>query len=364
MGMIAVLLVVAVVFGTGTSILDVSTAQLMVLGLGTTAAVGLHATCQWLGARSSGVKLVPAFGWKDPEVRAVLRRILPTLGFTGLAALQIFSVSIVANRVSGGLVAFQLALNFFYLPTAVVTWPMARAVLPQLSRSHHAGDHGQFHQDFVRTIAVASFITIPIAACYLVLAPSIARAVAFGQLAKGGGITLMAVSLAALALAVVGETWFILGTYALYARHDVRSPIRSMVVRVGVSLALMTVAWTAHGAAVLAMLGLAMSIGSLAGAGDIAWRLRDGWPRNDRSLLRSLARTITASVALGVAAYVTTLVLGGSAHGHLGYCLEVAAAVIVGSAAFLGVQKALRAPEIEWLKAGVLRVRPRARSER
>jgi putative peptidoglycan lipid II flippase len=361
-GMITVLVIVALVFGTGTSILDVSNAQLMLLGLGTTAAVGLHATFQWLGARRSGPALVPAFGWKDPEVRAVLRRILPTLGFTGLAALQIFSVSIVANRVPGGLVAFQLALNFFYLPTAVVTWPMARAVLPQLSRSHHAADHDRFHDDFVRTIAVASFVTIPIAVCYLVLAPTIASAVAIGQLANPRGITMMAVSLAMLAPAVVGETWFILGTYALYARQDVRSPVRSMAIRVAVSLALMTVAWTAHGTAVLALLGLAISVGSLAGAADIAWRLRDGWRHRDGALLRSLARTMTASIALGITAYLTTRVLGGAAHGHVGHCLEVAAAVAVGSVAFLGVQKLLGAPEIQWLKAGVGRGRPRAGS--
>src|SRR6266704_3514916 len=122
LGMIAVLGTAAVLFGTGAEITHVSAPQLALLGVGTTLAVALHAACQWCGARSVGVTLLPRVGWPDPEVRRILRRIVPTLAFTGLAALQVFALMVVASRVRGGLVAFQLALNFFYLPTAVVTW--------------------------------------------------------------------------------------------------------------------------------------------------------------------------------------------------------------------------------------------------
>src|SRR6266508_813995 len=348
----------AMLFGTGSEIAHVPHGQLLLLGLGTTAAVGLHAACQWGGARASGLTMIPSAGWRDPEVRRIVRRIVPTLGFTGLAALQIFAVMVVANRVQGGFVAFQLALNFFYLPTAIVTWPTARALLPQLSRLHHAGHGRSFRGELLRGVTVASFLTVPIAAAYVALSFPLAHALAFGRLGEGGAWRLTALSLASLAPGVVGETWFILGTYAFYARHDVRSPLRSMAIRVGVSLTLMAGAWlTGRGAAVLVLLGLSLSIGSLVGAAHIAWRLRANLPRTGFPLVAPLARTVAASLVMVVPAYLTTLAFRGLPETKPSQLLAVIAATLVGTAVFLGVQTVWRAPELAWLKSGMLRKR-------
>jgi putative peptidoglycan lipid II flippase len=355
LGMVAVLVLSGLVFGTGTSLTHVTTSQLLVLGLGTTSSVALHAACQWWGARSAGLRLRPRAGWRDPAVRAVLRRIPPTLGFTGLAALQIFAVSIVANRVAGGLVTFQLAMSFFYLPTAVVTWPIARALLPQLARLHQAGDEGGFRAELVRGMAVASFVTVPIAAVYLGLAFPLAHALAFGALGNGAGWKLTAVSLAALAPGVVGETWFILGTYASYARHDVRSVLWSMSVRVGVSVAFMLAAWTARGPAVVVVLGLGLSCGSLAGALHIGRRVHRKLPGDRMRLLPALARTLVASVAMLLPVHGALWILRGHAHTKLAELLALAAAGVVGVASFVAIQAACRAPELGLLKAGLAR---------
>jgi putative peptidoglycan lipid II flippase len=355
LGMIAVLGMAGVLFGTGTEITHVSAPQLALLGIGTTSAVALHAACQWWGARSVGVTLLPRLGWSDPEVRMILRRITPTLAFTGLAALQVFALMVVAGRVRGGLVAFQLALNFFYLPTAVVTWPLARALLPQLSRLHLASDGRAFRDDLLRGVAVASFATVPIAAAYLALSFPLAHALAFGQLARGGGSRLMALSLASLAPGVVGETWFTLGTYACYARHDVRAPLRAMAVRVGLSLCLMAVAWHAHRQAVLVLLGLSLSTGSLVGALHLGSHLRAGLPRTGFSLGWSLTRTLGGSLLMVVPAYLTTLAFQGLPGSKLAQLTTMLAAAVVGLAVFVGAQAAWGAPELGWLRSGLAR---------
>jgi putative peptidoglycan lipid II flippase len=360
LGMIAVLAVAGWVFGTGIDISHVSNAQLLLLGLGTTAAVGLHATCQWWGARASGVKVLPGPGWRDPEVRRVIRRILPTLGYTGLAATQLFAVLIVANRVPGGLVAFQLALNFFYLPTAVVTWPVARALLPHLSHFHHEHQMGLFRDEFLRGVAVASFLTIPIAVLYLVMASPLAQAVAFGQLQKGQGVTMMALSLAALAPAVLGETWFILGTYAWYAQQDARAPLRSMIVRVGVSLGLMVPAWLARGPEVLFFLGTSLSVGSLAGSLHIAWRLRRSMPSGGYSAFRSLGRTAAASLLMLAPAGLARVALEHLGTSRLARLTVFSVTAMVALGAFIGIQAVWRAPELALLKNVLGRFRPAA----
>ena len=99
------------------------------------------------------MSMVPRRGWHDADVRVVVKRMVPALAFSGLAFVQVLAFLVVANRVAGGVVALQLALNFFYLPLALVAWPIARALLPQLAHSKAgANSSRQFAEDFRRAV--------------------------------------------------------------------------------------------------------------------------------------------------------------------------------------------------------------------
>jgi peptidoglycan biosynthesis protein MviN/MurJ (putative lipid II flippase) len=187
---------------------------------------------------------------------------------------------------------------------------------------------------------------------YVVLSVPIARAIAIGQLRVDGGESLVAISLGALAIGVVGETWFILGTYAFYARQNVRAPLRSMVVRVGVALACMSISVLAHDLVILLALGLAMSVGSVAGSIHLWSRLRSP-SRRQRVPLRHLLRTIGASLAMAAPAFITASRLSDRAAGNeLGEIVAVLAAAVVGAATYLLVQRAFGAPELDMLREG------------
>ena len=58
-------------------------------------------------------------GWREPEVRAVIRRALPALGQAALLALQDVAVLAAANRLPGRVIAFQISLNFYFLASAI-----------------------------------------------------------------------------------------------------------------------------------------------------------------------------------------------------------------------------------------------------
>jgi len=88
-GTIAVLVLVRFLFPPVRSFANVPLAELLLLGLGSTAAVGIHAAVQWWGARRVGVTLRPRVGWRNPEVRVVMRRGVPSLVQAGAAALQL-----------------------------------------------------------------------------------------------------------------------------------------------------------------------------------------------------------------------------------------------------------------------------------
>ena len=135
-GTIAVLVASACVYGTGHDLGDIPPGEILLLGLGSTGAVAAHAALQWWGARRAGVLLVPWAGWRDSEVMAVVRRAIPALAQAGLAAVQLLILLIAANRLPGGIIAFQIALNFYYLVDALATTPVALSLLPRLARMH------------------------------------------------------------------------------------------------------------------------------------------------------------------------------------------------------------------------------------
>jgi murein biosynthesis integral membrane protein MurJ len=347
--MIGSLIVVAFLFGTGTSVETVATAELLVLGLGTTAGVCLHASSQWIGARRAGIRLLPTLGWRRAEVRALLARIVPTLAFTGLAALQTAVVLVLANAVSGGLVTFQLAMSFFFLPIAVAVWPVARALMPHLARLARKRDDS-FGAELRRATGFVTFLTGPAAVAYVVLAAPIGRAIAFGALETGDGVRFVTVALGALGLGVLAEGWFVLATSAFYAIEDVRSPVRSMVVRVAVAVPVMLCSIAVDGAAVLFVLGAGMTVGTFAGAGH-AWHSLSR-RLGVRAPIRRTLETLSASVAMAVPAAATAWWLSAVLPpGEVGDVLVVVGAAVVGAATYAGLQSVWRPSELRHVLA-------------
>jgi len=304
------------------------------------------------------MRLVPRAGWRDPEVRVVVRRALPSLAQAGLLALQIVTLLALANRVPGGVVAFQIALNFYFLAIALGATPVALSLLPRLARMHAAGDLTGFREVLRHGFALGLFIAIPAAVGYLGLARPAARAVSFGRMNTPSGVTLVAVALAALAVAVIAQTVFMIATYASYARKDTRTPLVSMMLQATTCLSLASIALFVHGTAILIVLGSAFSASITVAALHLSLHLRrDLGPARDR-LAPSLARAGVGAVVMVVPAWLTAnAVLDWS--GRLGSRLAVLAAALVGTGIFVATQAALKTPELAWLASGFDQLRGR-----
>ncbi|MDT5037602.1 MAG: putative peptidoglycan lipid flippase [Micromonosporaceae bacterium] len=358
-GIIATMTATAVFFGTGQALASPGTGLLCLLGFGTTGAVALHAAVQWWGARRVGVRLLPRRTWREPEIKAIVRRAVPSLGYSVLAVVQPLGAMVVANRIPGGVLAFDFALNFYALASAIGARPVAVSLLPRLSRLFHAGDRQRFRDELVRGAALVAFLTVPAAVAFAVLAQPIARAVTFGQMATARGQTLIAPSLASLSPAVIGSAVMVLATYACYARHDASAPLRAVGVQVVVAAAGMTVAFAVPaGATALLILGLTISLADLAGGWRLAVRLRRELPVRGVSLLRPLLRTGAAALLMAGPAYVVADRLPALLATRWNHQIAMLAAAVVGAAVFIGAQRLWRAPELALLRAAV-RVRPR-----
>jgi putative peptidoglycan lipid II flippase len=354
-GTIFVLGIVVVLYSQAAANPPVPTSLLLLLGLGTTGAVLLHASVQWWGARRVGIVLVPNAGWRDPQVRETIRRALPAVVQAGLAAVQLGALLVVSDRVAGGVVAFQLATNFFFLPIAVGATPVALSLVPRLSRMTGPGQAGLFRDTYIRGLAFATFLVVPAATAYAVLAQPLADSIGFGRFAAGGGRELLAASLLGLAPAITGETVFLVTTYACYARKDTTYPLRGMIIHAIVCAAGIAVVAPLHGPALLTGLGLAYSAGSIVAAAYLGLRLRRELPRGGESFWRPFARTVACSVVMAGPVWVTANVLVRHVRSAGDRVAGMLLVSLVGAGIYFTMQALLGAPQTQWVTAALRR---------
>jgi murein biosynthesis integral membrane protein MurJ len=360
LGTIAVLGVVAVLYTQVATEQSVPLSLLLLLGLGTTGAVMLHASVQWWGARRVGIVLLPKAGWHDPQVRATIRRALPALAQAALAALLLGALSLAADRVPGGVVAFQLAANFYFLPIALAASPVALSLVPRLSRMTAPVQAGMFRDTYVRGLAFACFFAVPAATAYFVLSGAIAGGIGFGAFGAADGRGLISAALGGLAPAIVGETLFLVTTYACYARKDTRNPLRGMVIQAIVCTAGIAAVVHLHGTALLTGLGLAFSAGSVAAAWYLVRKLRQELPRGGEQGLRlSIEQTAISSAIMILPAWAGAEFLASRLTGAPGRLATMLLVSLGGAGIYFAAQAVLGSQQLKWLTGAVRQRRRR-----
>jgi putative peptidoglycan lipid II flippase len=352
LGIIAVLGVVSWRYGGDRAIGSQSTGELLLLGLGSTAAVAFHAFVQWWGAHHTGITIRPRAGWRDPEVMTVIRRSFRSVQQAGLLALQLLTMLIVANRVAGGTIALQIALNFYYLPIALAAFPVALALLPRLARLH-LRDETDFADTFARGLALALFVIVPAACGYVLLADPIAHTVSAGRMDTTAGLAMISGGLAALACGLVGEAVFIVTTQAAYSRRDTRTPLLSMLLQTIICLSLCGFAVSATGTRVVILVGSAYAAASLVGGTHLYLRVRRTLQLGNQRVWPTLLR-----VCIGAAAMVGPVLLVADAitapgSGRLGWTLALVVGSLTGLVVFGLAQALMRSPELGWLREGL-----------
>src|SRR5699024_8855823 len=88
--------------------LDLSALQITLLAGGTTAGVIGFCTLPVIAVRRAGFRRRIRPGWRDPEVRQVLRMGAWAAGFLVGNQLLLAVELVLANRIAGGVVAFQI----------------------------------------------------------------------------------------------------------------------------------------------------------------------------------------------------------------------------------------------------------------
>jgi putative peptidoglycan lipid II flippase len=325
--------------------LDVS--HKLLLALGTTAGVLAMTAVPLVAARRVGLPLRPRWEPTNPGLEGMGRKGAWAAGYLGLTQLLLAVTLVLANRVEGGVVAAQIAFTFFLLPFALVGNPIMTAVYPRLAADAHATAWEAFAAKLGESLRLLAFLVLPASALLMAVARPALRIVAAGALTSGG--PLVASTLAAYAVGLIGYSAFQLLTRASYAEGDTRSPT---LVNLGVAVigSALMVWWSAaaSGDDKVVVLGLAHSVVQLGGAAVMLAVVRRRLP--SLRTMGSVARSTSASVLAGAAAYGVVRAVGTT--GRAGAVVVLAVAAVIGAASYLAVQTALRSPELRMLRSG------------
>jgi putative peptidoglycan lipid II flippase len=353
-GTMAVMGATALLFGVGLDVGEITTPQLILLGLGSTAAVGLHAAAQWWGAYRLGIPLLPRAGWRDPEVRRVIRLAIPSSGYAVLNSVTFFGLLVVAGAIPGGAVAFQIGYNFFNLPVALCARPVAAAQLPRLSRSFQRGALAAFHATYRGSLALAAFIALPASLLLVCIPDTLARAVSFGEMATATGRSLVAAAIGSLAVGIVGEAAFIVATSASYARRDAAAPFQAMAIRAAVAFVGMAVAFSVmHDTAILWTLGLSLSGANLIAAAYLHRSQMRALPRLPAEKLHRLLGDLVASSIAVLPGLAVALWFASVADNHYHSLGTGIAAVAASGLSYLLIQWTRGSGELRSLLSGL-----------
>ncbi len=328
--------------------LSLTTAERLVLAVGTTGGVVAMTVVPVVAAWRAGLRVRPRWDPRHPAVKALARPGAWAVGFLAMNQVLIAVTLVLANRVAGGVVAYQIAYTFFLLPYAILAQPTMTALFPRLSSDAVAERWTRFSSSVGAGVRLVLFLVLPATALMAALARPVLRIMQLGAL-NGAGVDLVAKVVAAYALGVAGWSVLQLATRASYAVHDTRTPTLVATGVTALASALMLWwFWQSSGDGRVVSLGLAHSVAMAAGAvalvvlvaRHVGQRFAVG-----RSLVRSL---VCAGPAYGAARGVAAVLPSGSR-------VDAVLIVVVGSAlavgVYVGLQWAARAPEFKGVPA-------------
>ncbi len=318
----------------GAPSLHLPLSEKLLLALGTTAGVAVMTAVPVVALWRRGLSLRPRWAPRDPELRRMGRQGAWAAGYLGLTQVLLAVTLVLANRVEGGAVAYQIAFTFFLLPYALVGNPIMTALFPRLAADAHAGERARFADRLGEGLRLLAFFVLPASAVLVATARPVLDVLAFGALARGG--PLVARTLAAYAVGLIGYAAFQLLTRAFYADGDTRTPTLVNLVVVGLGSVSMVLWWAAaDGGDKVVVLGLTHSLVQLAAAGALLVLLVRRLPER-LHLAVPLVRTALASAAAGAAAWAATHVVSGHARGDA--LVSLALAAVCGTVVYAAAQ--------------------------
>jgi putative peptidoglycan lipid II flippase len=270
---------------------------------------------------------LPRWGWSHPDVRRIMRLMVPTLFGSSVAQINLLLDTVIAaHLIDGSQSWLSQADRFLELPLGVFGVALGTVILPSLSRHHVATDREGFSRALDWGLRTTLLIAVPAMLGLLLLAgPLVATLFQHGHF-TAFDTRMATLSISALSFGLPAFALVKVLLPAFYARQDTRTPVRaavaSLVANMAFNLAFLALLyawwappalrqgpWLAGVARVPGLhmaLGLASAVASYINLGMLwLWLGRAGVYRRQSGWARHLLR-----LGLACAAMAAVLLLG------------------------------------------------------
>lgn len=221
--------------GRPPSVAGITDAEVLVLGAGTTLGVVAMTACLVPQLWGLGWRYRFRFQPSHPAVRRGARLGVWALGYAGGYQAGLVVVLVLANRVEGGVAAYQWAYTFFYLPHALFAIPIFNVLFTAMSEHVARGEEGALLERLRDGLAMLSFLLLPTAAVMIAAAEPLTGVTLRYGVMTGAGAALVARVLQAFAIGLPLYSAFLVFTRAYYAIGDSRTPTLVNAVTVAIS---------------------------------------------------------------------------------------------------------------------------------
>jgi putative peptidoglycan lipid II flippase len=201
--------------------------------------------------RKLGLLTWPRWGWRDPDVRRIMRLMVPTLFSSSVTQVNLLLDTVVISLlVTGSQSWFSLSTRFLELPLGVFGVALGTVILPSLSRHHVSTDKAGFSRALDWGLRITLLISVPAMVALLLLGkPIIATLFQHGRF-TAFDTQMSTMSILALSCGLPSFALVKVLLPAFYSRQDTRTPMRAAVLTLlinmlfnGVFLALLYLGW-------------------------------------------------------------------------------------------------------------------------
>lgn len=347
-----------------------TTGQVVLLGIGTTAGVVVQAAILVPILRRAGYRWRPRFDWKGQglgkaaklagwTVGLVLVNQITYIVITRLAA-QANVDAAASGATAAGITTYQKAHLVFMLPHSVITISIVTALLPALSRLAHEGKLKEVGEDVAGAMRLVAALVVPIAAMLFVLGSDVSVLLFGYGAATTNQAAVMGDVVSIFMIGLLPFTLFYVLLRGFYAMEDTRTPFVVTVIFSVIMLAL--VLWlftfltdlgvTSAGGPQIAGIALGYALAYWCGFVVLWWWLarRLGSLQSGATAWVLLRLLIAGGIAVLVAGLTRTatldLLISAGLNTQLMSLVLIMAAVIVGVPTFFLAAWLLRVREV------------------
>ncbi|PZS29591.1 MAG: murein biosynthesis integral membrane protein MurJ [Pseudonocardiales bacterium] len=334
----------------------ITSAQVLVLGIGTTLGIVAQAAVLWPALRRVGFR----WRWRLDVGRARLGEaarlagwMLAYVAISQVGVIVIQRLAILLHRAHPDVPGLTVLVNaslLFMLPHGIVAVSIITALLPRMSRAAVDGRLADVARDLSLGTRLSSVILLPVSAAFLALGPAIGVLLySYGRSSTTGGRDI-GLALAAGALGLLPFAVSQMQIFAFYALRDTRTPALVNLAVVGVKVAIDLVLYaTLPPANVVEGLMWGNTASYLVAVIVSGWLLgRRLGGLDSARVLRTVVRLSIAAVIGGLLAWaVAAGVVSRLGNGPLAAVVVLVGGSLLGGVAYLAVALRLRVTEVQ-----------------